>query len=671
MHMEQKKVLNNPIELTPRAFILGTLLAVIFAASNAYLGLKIGFIISVSIPAAVIAMVIFRLMGDVNLLEVNIVQTGASASGSLATDMVFILPALLLIGYWDDIKYWQSVIISIIGGILGILLSIPMRRTLLSQPELRYPEGVAVATMLQGATKRSSIRELIMGGIVGAGLQFAQQGFNLISSSWQVWFATSENIVGFSMGFDAAMFGAGYIIGFNVGMSIFLGALAGWVIGIPIISLFHPPSLSQAIDAQVMGLWSSYIRYVGVGALLAGGVWSLYLCSKPILAALKYSLETIKLLGTGNDKEIIRTERDLPGWAILSGIALLLLISIIYILDSFELQQFGFSTWLGSLFLVTTLIYILIAGFIFSAICAYFSGLVGMSASPVSSANIAIVILFSLIILLFLPHTIALASNKPMIFHAAGLAIIVATIVGAAASMANGTIQDLKTGEILGSTPWKLQFMLIIGTLASTFIVPPVLSILYHGYGIGSAFPPSLLHHEQALAAPQATIIATLTQGVFIGNLPYSMTGIGICLIVVLIVLKKIWYQPLLWFSILGFALAVYLPMFTTFPLIAGSMVSGLISYRQKKSNKRQEAIENFSGGNGEVKATLIATGLIAGGSLMGVLLAIPAALTGRSTLLQLIPDQYMLFAQILGLLSLIGLCLWVYTAGTGNHKAQ
>lgn len=681
--MQNRPNNNHSVELTGKACILAILLAIIFAASNAYLGLKIGFIISVSIPAAVIAMVAFRLWGAVNILEVNIVQTGASASGSLATDIVYILPALMLIGYWDDMNYWQTVIICITGGILGILFSIPMRRTLLSHPELKFPEGVAIATMLQTTTHRSTIRELLLGGLAGSLLQLAQQGFGLVSSAWQIWYNTGKCIIGLGMGFDAAMFGAGYIIGFNVGFSILLGAVAGWVIGVPILSALHSGEITNiSSTAAVMGLWSSYIRYLGVGALLAAGVWSLLLCLKPILNALYYSVETIKKVGKTDASIIPRTEQDLPGWSILLGIILLFIITTLYIQNEFKLQQLGISSLGSSFFLITTLIYILVAGFVFSAICSYFSGLVGMSASPISSANIAIVILFSLIILIFLPSGLQLSADTPQVLHAAGLAIIVATIVGGAASMANGTIQDLKTGEIVGATPWKLQLMLIIGTLASTFIVPLVISILYHAYGIGSSYPATLTDHSQALPAPQATIIATLTRGVFLGGLPYKMIGIGICMVVLLIITKKLGQQKLAWFSILGFGLAVYLPMVVTFPLFIGSMVAGLVSYCHRRQARRQGnsnfvtladdqsqnknlvSIQNRN----QVKATLIATGLIAGGSLMGVFLAIPAALTGESFLWQLVSDRYAIFTNMVGLIILLGLCYWIYAVATSNE---
>jgi putative OPT family oligopeptide transporter len=651
-------------ELTVKAIILSIILAAVLAASNVYIGLKIGLIVSASIPAAVISMVLFRFSKQSNVLENNIVQTGASASASIASGVVFVLPALLLIQFWHQVNYWETIFICIVGGTLGILFSIPLRRALLKHSELKFPEGVAIAEVLKVNAANTSLKDLFIGGFVASLIQLCQQGFAVLANSYNLWFTVGRTILGLGIGFDITMVGAGYIIGFNVGLSILMGAIIGWILGVPVLSFFIgvPHRLADVTDF-VMKLWSTQIRYIGIGAMLVGGIWSLIVCIKPIIASLK--LSTHISTRHNNEQNILpRTERDIPMKYVGIGMIVLLLLLAFYLFHEMQVLQLELAPTFALVFYGATLIYIIVAGFIFSAITAYFSGLIGMSASPVSAVNIAILIILALLLDGLLIVGSAFHATGVIVLHAAAITILVTTVLACAAAMSNGTIQDLKTGAILGATPWKLQVVLIIGVIVSTAVVPPIIELLFNTYGIGDVFPRAGMNAARVLGAPQASLIAAVAKGVFFHDLPFNLIFIGVVISGLLIIVNQYMKRYGKSLSVVAFAMGIYLPMSVTVPLFFGSLISYLVIFRQKQQLQLGLVTETKKQTNSH-NVVLSACGLVAGGSLMGLLLSVPFAIYGNTGILNLVTNRFALIAAILSMITTLLVGLWMYKVGT------
>jgi putative OPT family oligopeptide transporter len=485
-----------------------------------------------------------------------------------------------------------------------------------------------------------------------------------MSSAYMIWHRTSSTIIGTGMGFDISMIGAGYIIGFSVGVSMILGACVGWIFGIPILA-FHLPGFTGTTDINdyVMGIWTSKIRYLGIGTMLVGGLWSLVVSMKPIIASLKSSYQATRGVSFSSQTTLPRTERDIPLSYTLLSIAVLLVLLGFYIFHELARMDLSLSIGANLTFIISTVLYLLIGGFVFSAIAAYFSGLVGMSASPVSAINIAILILISLLLSAIL-NVGALRHDTPaLILHAAAISIIITAVLACAACMCNGTIQDLKTGEILGATPWKLQTSLIIGVALSTLVVPPVVELLFNAYGMGGVFPRPDMDKSQVLGAPQASLIAAVAQGMFLHNMPMHLILIGVVIGIVMILfnawLSRVYNQKL---SLVAFAIGIYLPMAMTFPIFVGSLVSLFINRHIKKVHGSANTKEQIA--EGAHSTTLIACGLVAGGAIMGLLISIPFALEGNTQALSLVPASFAGIAAIISIITTFLVCYWMYRTG-------
>lgn len=497
-------------ELTIKVIILSILLTIALAASNAYLALKIGLLTSASIPAAVISMGILKFFKRSNILENNLVQTAASAGEAVAGGVVYSVPSLIIVRYWLHFPYWECVGIALLSGILGVFFSVPLRRLLMTAPHLRFPEGRAIAEVLKvGTTKAIGFKDMLYGSLVGALLELFQTGFKLVANNMEVWFTARRALFGFGAGFSPAMIGAGYLIGFNFGLSLLLGAVIGWILGIPIVSEFYPAFLDNPNPAHaVMDLWGEKVRYIGIGAMLVTGLWTLMSLSKPFFASCAIA---VKGLRAKKGAEIIRTERDMPIYLVVGGIVLVLACMFCLFQYIFPLANMGVES---STFIIACLFYVLIVGFIISALTAYFSGLVGVTATPGAAVVIVGFLLAALILDLFL-----LLHNSPSIdaakFDATVISLILGSVIIGAAAISNDTMQDLKVGHIVGSTPWKQQLMLLLGVLISAFVIPVVMELLFNVYGIAGVFPREGMDPTQTLAAPPAAMFSAVTQSVF------------------------------------------------------------------------------------------------------------------------------------------------------------
>lgn len=630
-------------ELTIKVIIFSIILAVILAASDAYLALKIGTTIAASIPAAVLAMGILRFFKQSNVLESNMIQTAASAGEGVAAAMAFTLPALIITQSWSAFPYWQTVLITVTGGTLGVLFSVPLRRILFSMPTLRFPEGTAVGNVLKvSATGGKHIKFLAQGAAAGGLISLFQTGFKLLGNELEAWMYAGKTVFGFGLSFEPALIAAGYIIGIQVGISFLVGLIVGWLVILPAIgAIYGLPQAGSAYET-VMTIWSHQSRFVGVGVLLVGGVWTLLTLIKPILQGFQQSFAVSRQKHLA--AEILpRTERDIPlSWII--GMTAVVAVAIFFLVYH-ALTAIGFNYSVGYLTLIAliSVLFIIVVGFLLSTLCGYFAGLIGSTNSPLSGLIIiSVLLLSSLYLLLFESHDAAAIGKMVMII------LIVTAIVTALPAISLENIQDLKSGQIVGATPWKQQVILILGIVASSLVIAPVLNLLFNAYGLGGVFPRPGMDPAQMLSAPAANIIATITKGVLTHDINWTMVEVGAVVAVLGIIADQILKRRGKRFIVLGMGLAIYLPFLIPATIFIGTVISWLA----KRGRKKEEESQN---------GTLLACGLVAGSALMGVLLAIPFVAVGSTDALALVSAHFAPIATLIGVVVTLGLCYWLY----------
>jgi putative OPT family oligopeptide transporter len=624
-------------QLTWRAVLLGVILAVLMAAANAYLGLFAGMTIASAIPSAVVSMAVLRLLGGQgSILEHNIVQTGGSAGSSTATGAIFVLPALVMLGHWQHYPYLWVVAFVAMGGVLGVLFSVPLRRALIIDQKLAFPEGTAAAEVLRaGDDPKQGAKLLALAGAGGAALKLAgANGLRLIPDAAAAAGFAGKSLLYVGMSLSAAMLGVGYVCGLNVGIVIVSGSLISWNIALPIYSHYvaSDPTAS-GVDAAY-ALWSQHLRYLGVGAMLVGGVWTLIALRGSIINSVRMAL---KATSGAAAAALDERERDLPMRWVLAGIAACVL-PLLFMYHS-VVGSFGIS--------IVMAIMMIALSFLFCAVSAYMTGLVGGSNDPVSGMIIATVLSAAALLL-------GLTGGDATIGPVA--AIMVGAAVCCAVCLASDNLQDLKCGYLIGASPWRQQLMLGVGAVTSALVLAPVLNLLASAYGIGVA--DAL--HPKPLLAPQATLMATVAKGLFGGNLQWDLITygalIGVAVIVLDVLLKKRgsnFRTP-----VLAVAVGIYLPLDVTSPIFLG----GLLAHYTERARK------GLADEPGRARrGTLYAAGMIAGESLMGVLIAIPIVATGRADVLSL-PDALQfagLKGSLLGMILLAGLAWALYRAGT------
>lgn len=645
-------------EITLKAVILSIVITIILAASNAYLALKVGTTISASIPAAVMAMGVLRFFKRSNILESNIVQTAASAGEALVATIAFILPALLIIGMWTDFNYVETVSITVIGGILGVFFSIPLRRVFLPDKTLSFPEGTAIGNVLKAsADNTASLKYLTRGGLVGGLISLAQTGFKTVADSTAAWFSNKGLVAGIGLGFSPALIAAGYIVGITVGVSVLIGIILGWLIGVPYLSA-HSPEIQGDAATIGMTVWKTQIRYIGVGTMLIGGFWTLIKLMKQLTEGVRSSIIALKAVKHAGLAAIPRTERDIPINYIFWG-------SILLIIPMFCLYWFyttpaalGISTAHQIFLILAAIAYTYTAGFIFASISGYFTGLVGATNNPVSALILGALMLISLLVLIIVgaTHLGAIAEHN---MAAAAFSIIIVALVASAATITCETMQDLKAGEMVGATPWKQQVMLIIGVVAASVVIPLILKLLFNAYGISGVFPRPGMDPSQMLAAPQASAMAVVVQGVFAHQLPWTMLSIGAVIAVICLTIDYYLRQRGYSLPVLGVALGIYLPFDVTTPIVLGAFASYFI---KRVFQKRYPANQELAA-KANQRGLILACGLVAGAALMGVMLAVPFAISQSTDVLRLVSPQFEPIAEGLGFILSLGLVAWFYHA--------
>jgi len=568
-------------ETTPLAIGLGLVLALVLGAANVYLGLYAGMTVSASIPAAVVSMAILRgVFRRGTILENNIAQTIASTGESLAAGAIFTIPALVLVGVWKDFQFWPTTLIIMCGGLLGVVFMVPLRRALIvDREDLTYPEGVACSEVLTvGQEGGSGIKPIGIGLLVGAAFKFLVSGLSAIKGTLEFAVAKGQSIFYGGSDLSVALVSVGYIVKLKVAVQIFLGGVIGWVIAIPLIGGYES---GEALESA-WSAWSTQVRYIGVGTMLVGGLFSIWSVRKGIFAGLG-SLHSVP--ETKKGKAVPRTEQDMPLYILVAVLLLTILLTM-------GLYQYLIGS-IGAMF--ASIIMTVIASFLFVAVATYIVGLVGSSNSPVSGMTIcALLMTAGMLLALGIKGDSAILAT-----------LGVAGVVCCAACTAGDIAQDLKTGQLVGSTPRKQQMVEVIGVVIPAFIFAPVMALLHNTYGIGDG-----------LLAPQAALFASLAEGFFgEGTLPWNMikigAGIGITLIIIDFFLERA--KSPFRTHIMPVAVGIYLPMSLSMPIFIGGLIYFTLHRKQSNGDITNDASDH---------GVLYGSGLIAGEALMGIGLA-------------------------------------------------
>jgi putative OPT family oligopeptide transporter len=646
-------------ELTIRGLIIGIVITVVFTAANVYFGLKAGLTFSTSIPAAVISMAILSAMKNATMQENNVVQTVASAAGTLSS-IIFVLPGLVIVGYWTGFPFWMSFGICATGGILGVMYTIPLRRALVTDSDLPYPEGVACAEVLKVGSGRikdpdlasvetggSGMKAILVGGIVSALFYIVVQT-RIFAASISQYFhfgGNKEGATGFDFSLSFALFAVGHLVGLWVGLGMLAGAVIGWGWLVPYFTLLHPAAGDPVTVAQAS--WSNYVRFVGAGTIGIAAIWTLAKLVKPVVAGLAGAMAAARVRKAGQAHTLPRTEQDMPiGTVGLISLACLVPIGIL-------LGYFAHVTGLGEHMwplVIGGIIFSVIMGFLVSAVCGYMAGLIGSSNSPLSGIGILVVVVAALLLLFGIQKMYPNDMGKALV----AFALFITSIVFAIASIANNNLQDLKTGQLVDATPWKQQVALVIGVIAGALVIPPVLDLLNQAYGFLGA--PGV-DPSRALPAPQAGLISALAQGVIQSNIDWSLIGIGGAIGIAIIIIDEILARTPTSARIppLAVGLGVYLPTSTTLMVVVGAIVGWWYERRADRGPK-PEATKQLG--------VLLASGLIVGESLLGVILAALVAFSGNATPLAVVGEGFFTASLWIGgvvfVASLVVLYRWI-----------
>ncbi|MFC5577475.1 OPT family oligopeptide transporter [Lysobacter niabensis] len=653
-------------ELTIRALILGVIITVAFTAANVFFGLKAGLTFATSIPAAVISMALLRNFKDSTIQENNIVQTVASSAGTLSS-IIFVLPGLVMIGWWTGFPYWISFAICALGGILGVMYSIPLRRALVTNSELPYPEGVACAEVLKvgspgdDVTKsgveesRAGLMAVIWGSIVAATFAVVV-ATRIFASDVAAYFRFGGDkgpVTGFDFNLSMALFAVGHLVGLWVGVAMLLGAVIAWAWAVPHYSTIAAAAGAAADVAQAT--WSLKVRFVGAGTIGVAAIWTLGKLVKPVVSGLASAMAAARVRKAGKLDTLPRVERDIP-IGLVGIIMLVCFLPIAWLLGHLSVQS-GLGDHMWTL-VVGGLIYCVVMGFLVSAVCGYMAGLIGSSNSPLSGIGILVVIGAALLLVFGIKPLMAPGNEKGLV----AFALLVTSIVFTIAAIANNNLQDLKTGQLVDATPSKQQWALVVGVIAGAAIIPPILDLLNHAYGFAGTpgADPS-----KALAAPQAGLISALAQGVIQNNIDWSLIRIGGMIGVVLIVLDEVLRRTTksAHLSPLAVGLGIYLPTSATLMVVVGAIAGSIYDKRAERTAKPESAKQ---------LGVLLASGMIVGEGLIGVVIAAIVAFSGMDAPLALVGPDFANAAVWIGgsAFVLVMLVLYRWIEGAARRTA-
>ena len=632
-------------ELTVRAVLLGGLITLAFTAANVYLGLKVGLTFATSIPAAVISMAVLRLFKSSSIFENNIVQTVASAAGTLAA-IIFVLPGLVMIGWWRGFPYWMTMAATGLGGILGVMFSVPLRRALVVNSDLPYPEGVAAAeVLLVGDQSRDGNEEsrqglaAIMVNSLASAAFFALSQTRLVVDEAAVYFRIGAGATGVSASLSMALVGVGHLVGISVGMAMLAGILIGWGVVVPILTGTAAAAAAESAQHVALAVFRTDIRFLGAGVIGVAALWTFSRILGPIIAGLRSAMAASSARAV-NGHVLPLVERDLPIKIVgaVTAVALALIALLLW-----QFIAGGVLASHAPVLIAVTLVFVLVAGVVIASITGYMAGLIGASNSPVSGVGILAVVAAAFMVMAVIGRSTDPGQSIAMVAYA----LFATGIVFGIATISNDNLQDLKTGQLVGATPWRQQVALVFGVIFGSLVIPPVLSLLNSAYG----FAGSAGAGPKALAAPQAALISALAQGVLGGHLNLRMLGYGSLLGVFLIAADAMLGRAgRMRLPPLAIGLGIYLPMEATLPVVVGA-VAGYYYDRWADRTARPEYAKRMG--------VLMATGMIVGESLFGVLYAGIVVASGQNSPFALVGDGFESLALIAGaviFLVLIGL---------------
>ena len=638
---------DNIKELTLRGVILGALITVVFTAANVYLGLKIGLTFATSIPAAVISMAVLKAFRDSTIQENNIVQTIASAAGTLSA-IIFVLPGLVMVGWWTGFPYWLSVAVIGIGGILGVMYSVPLRRALVTGTDLPYPEGVAAAEVLKvgagvgGAEENQrGLSMIIWSSVVSAGYALLA-AMQVVAGAARKSFTVGSGATQVSTSFSLALIGVGHLVGVAVGAAMFVGLLISWAYLVP-----HYTSLAGAIPAGtslddfIGDIFVHKVRFIGAGTIGIAAIWTLLRIIGPIIAGIRSALAAGRERKAGRGEALPITERDIP-IGIVTATILISMIPIGLLLHAFASTPPISDSPTATI--VVSIIYVLIAGVVIAAVCGYMAGLIGASNSPISGVGILSVLGIALILAALFPHASGDMSKSLVAF-----ALFVTAVVFGVATISNNNLQDLKTGQLVDATPWRQQVALVLGVIFGSVVIPPILDVLNTAFTFQGA--PGA--KETALAAPQAQLISAIAQGVLGGNLDWNLiaigAGIGVVVVIIDELLRKTKRGAL---PPLAVGMGIYLPMALTLLIPIGALLGWFYDKWAARA-----PVPEFA----QRMGVLLATGLIVGESLFGVIFAGIVAATNKDAPLAILAEYPLVSAVslIVFAAAVLGLYAW------------
>ena len=635
-------------ELTVRGIVLGGVITLIFTAANVYLGLKVGLTFATAIPAAVISMAILRYFRNHSILENNIVQTIASAAGTLAA-IIFVLPGLIMIGWWTGFPYWITVAVCIVGGVLGVMYSVPLRRALVTGSDLPYPEGVAAAEVLKvgdaaeddGEGNRRSLRAIIVGSLAAAAMSLLA-ATKVVLSDIAVYFRVGAGGSTIGASLSLALIGVGHLVGLTVGVAMIIGLVISYFILLP--TLTWGGIADGAVEDVVSSTFSSDVRFVGAGAIAVAAIWTLLKIIGPIVRGIRAAAVSTKARRSGNRVDL--TERDLP-IGIVGGTIAVSLIPI-----GFLLWWFLRGTDIGgdtTLLIAVTLIFVVVIGAVLASVAGYMAGLIGSSNSPISGLGILVVIIASVVLVLVHGRSDDAGQTLALVAYA----LFATAIVFGIATISNDNLQDLKTGQLVGATPWRQQVALVIGVVFGGLVIPPVLSLLNTAFGFAGAPGAG----ENALAAPQAALISSLAKGVFGADLDWRLLGLGVAIGAVVIAVDEVLkLRTTVSLPPLAVGMGMYLPMSLTLVIPIGALLGRFY-------NRWAERTGGSAGDTEQKKrlGVLMATGLIVGESLFGVLYAGIVAGSGSDSPLALVGKGFATWGEILGVVVFVAIVAGLY----------
>ena len=634
-------------ELTIRGIVLGGAITLVFTAANVYLGLKVGLTFATSIPAAVISMAILRSFANHSIVENNIVQTIASAAGTLSA-IIFVLPGLVMIGWWTGFPYWITLAVCAVGGILGVMYSIPLRRALVTGSDLPYPEGVAAAEVLKVGERsggvesnRTGIRVIAFGSLVSAGFALLAN-LKVLSSSVAAYFRVGAGGTMFGASLSLALIGVGHLVGMTVGIAMLVGLVISFGVMLPIRTIGGfgtGEPLADVID----GVFVHEVRFIGAGAIAVAAVWTLLKILRPIIKGITDALASASKRRQGHVLDI--TERDIP-FPIVAGTVLVMLIPIAALLWDFSRGTALQGSAAG--IITASVVFVFLIGLVIAAVCGYMAGLIGSSNSPISGVGILTVLIAALVIKVVFGHT-----DDKQALALVAFTLFAAAITFGVATISNDNLQDLKTGQLVGATPWKQQVALVIGVLFGSLIIPPVLNLMQRAFGFLGAPGAS----DQALAAPQAALISSLAKGVFGGSLNWALIGLGAAIGVAVVIIDEILNRTTR-FALppLAVGMGMYLPMSLTLIIPLGALLGHFYNRWADRTGGDAEGTERK-----KRIGVLLATGLIVGESLYGVVFAGFVAGLGNEDPFAIFSGNTGNLAEIIGVVAFVVVVGWIY----------